>query len=41
LEEVAILKSVPNWISYLHQFSQIFPHLVSIFLVRQEIFGFF
>jgi hypothetical protein len=25
------LKSVPNWISYLHQFSQIFPHLVSNF----------
>jgi hypothetical protein len=27
------MKSVPSIISYLHEFSQIFPHLVSIFLV--------
>jgi hypothetical protein len=33
-----MMKSVPNLISYLQEFSQIFPHLVSIFLVRKAIF---
>jgi hypothetical protein len=27
------MKSIPNWIPYLHKFSQIFSHLLSIFLV--------
>jgi hypothetical protein len=35
------MKSVSNWISYLHQFSQIFSHLVSIFLVRRRNFRVF
>jgi hypothetical protein len=35
LEEVSWMKSVPNFISYLYEFCQIFPHLVSIFLVRK------
>jgi hypothetical protein len=29
------MKSVPNFISYLHEFSQIFTHFVRIFLVRK------
>jgi hypothetical protein len=33
LEEVSSMKSVLNLISYLQKFSQIFPHLVPIFLV--------
>jgi hypothetical protein len=30
-----MIKSVPHFISYLHEFSQIFTHLVPIFLVRK------
>jgi hypothetical protein len=30
LEEVAIIKSVPNWISYSHKLSWICPHFLSI-----------
>jgi hypothetical protein len=33
------MKSVPNLISYLQEFSQIFPHIVSIFLVQKAILG--
>jgi hypothetical protein len=29
------MKSVTNLISYLQEFSRIYPHLVSIFLVRK------
>jgi hypothetical protein len=32
LEEVSMMKNVSNLISYLQEFSQIFPHLVSILL---------
>jgi hypothetical protein len=32
-----MIKSVSNLIFYLQEFSQIFPHLVSIFLVRKAI----
>jgi hypothetical protein len=32
------MKSVPNFFSYLHDFSQIFSHLISIF-VRKAILG--
>jgi hypothetical protein len=35
------MKIVPNWISYLHEFSHIFPHLVSIFLEQKGIIEFF
>jgi hypothetical protein len=35
-EKVVIIKSVSNWISYIHEFYQNFPHLVSIFLVRKS-----
>jgi hypothetical protein len=38
LEEVSMIKSVPNLISYPQEFSQVFPHLVTIFLVRKAIF---
>jgi beta-xylosidase len=30
LEEVAIMKSVQNWISYSHEFFQIFPYILVI-----------
>jgi hypothetical protein len=33
------MKSVPNLISYIQEFSQIFPHIVSIFLVQKAILG--
>jgi hypothetical protein len=33
------MKSAPNLISYLHEFSQFFPHLVSIFLVQKSDLG--
>jgi hypothetical protein len=41
LEEVSMMKSVPNFISYLHEFSQIFPHFVSIFLEWKSILEIF
>jgi hypothetical protein len=39
-EEVSIIKSVPNWISYLHQFSQIFLTFHLFFLHEKTDFGF-
>jgi hypothetical protein len=33
------MKSVPNLIAYLQEFSQIFPRLVCIFLGRKAILG--
>jgi hypothetical protein len=39
LEEVAITKSVPNWSFDLHEFSQIFPHYLAIFLAQKTDFG--
>jgi hypothetical protein len=38
LEEVAIMKSVPNWISYSHEFFQIFPYCLAIFPVLESEF---
>jgi hypothetical protein len=38
LAEVSIMKTVPNWISYIQAFFQIFPHFLSIFLARESIF---
>jgi hypothetical protein len=38
LEEVAIMKSVPNWIFYIHEFSRIFPLCLSIFLTPETYF---
>jgi hypothetical protein len=35
LEEVSILKSVPNLIIYLHKYSRIFSPILSIFLVME------
>jgi hypothetical protein len=32
LGEVSMIKSVPNWIYYSHEFSRIFPNCLSIFL---------
>jgi hypothetical protein len=40
LEEVAITKSVSNWISYLRNFFRFFPHCLAIFLVWKTNFGF-
>jgi hypothetical protein len=40
LEEDVIRKSVPNWISYLHEFFRSFPYLLSIFLTWKMNFGF-
>jgi hypothetical protein len=40
LEEDVIRKSVPNWISYLHEFFRSFPHMLSIFLAWKMDFGF-
>jgi hypothetical protein len=34
------MKSVQNWILYLHEFSQNFPHSLSIFLARIRVFWF-
>jgi hypothetical protein len=34
-----MMKGVPNLISYLQDFSQIFPHFIYIFLARKSIFG--
>jgi hypothetical protein len=41
LEQVSMMKSVLNLISNLQEFSQIFPHLVSIFLMQKAIFEYF
>jgi hypothetical protein len=35
------MKSVPNCISYVHKFSQIFPHFLSIFHGQNTEFGFY
>jgi hypothetical protein len=41
LREVSMMKSVPNWIYYSHEFSRIFfPNCLSIFLGRNMEFGF-
>jgi hypothetical protein len=39
LEEVSIIKSVPNYIYYLHEFSKIFIHFLSMFLAWKSVFG--
>jgi hypothetical protein len=39
LGEVSIIKSLPNWIFYLHKFSQIFIPFLSIFLAHETDFG--
>jgi hypothetical protein len=39
LEEVAIMKSVPNFIIYLHKYSQNFSPFLSIFLMLEISFG--
>jgi hypothetical protein len=41
LESVAIMKSVPNWILYSHDFSQIFTCCLAIFLRWNPISGLF
>jgi hypothetical protein len=41
LEEVLMIKSVPNLISYAQQFSRIFPHLVAIFLCGKPFLSIF
>jgi hypothetical protein len=38
LEEMSMMKSVPDLISHLQEFCQMFPHYVSIFLVQKYIF---
>jgi hypothetical protein len=40
LEEVAIIKSVPNWISYSHEFFQILSYFLAIFPRWNLISGF-
>jgi hypothetical protein len=40
LEEVAIMKSVQNWISYSHEFFQFFPYILLIFSMLKYDFGF-
>jgi hypothetical protein len=37
---VSSMKSVPNLISYLHEFSQIFPHLVFFLVWKADFQGF-
>jgi hypothetical protein len=41
MEEVSIMKSVTNWISYLHDFVSIFPQFLAIFLHQKLISGIF
>jgi hypothetical protein len=40
LEEVEIMKIVPNWISYSHEFFQIFSYCLAIFSHWNLISGF-
>jgi hypothetical protein len=39
LENVSIIKHVPNYIYYLHELSKIFIHFLSMFLPSKSIFG--